>query len=60
LGGFAAFAKLFKCCSIARIKEKPPLGRKAATLIVQGNNSLTIIISLSEKLNEFRTVARTQ
>ena len=34
--GFAVFGKVFKNCAIARMKEKPPLGGNAATLVVHG------------------------
>jgi len=48
LGGFAVFGKVFKNCAIARMKENPPLGGNAATLVDHGNISLTTNIALSE------------
>ena len=59
VAGLAVFGKLFKSCAIARIKGKPPLGGNAATLVVHGNISLTIIIAISETVTEISAVVRT-
>jgi hypothetical protein len=60
LGGFAVFGKHLKSGALAWLWENSPLVGNAATLVVRGNNSLTVNIALSATVTEFSAVVRAQ
>ena len=60
LAGFAIFQSPSKVMLLHGYGEDPTLGGSAAILVVHGEISLTLNISLSETVTEFSAVVRTQ